>query len=187
MFQTKGGDIGLKGWREARGQIDEMRTNVIAHPAFDEFLPRKAVFVTTGSLVGAAPAEAQQYRNHLSKVGELGFVTWERSDLSAMIAALPDSGFAAYAEGELLVLLGQIDQSACTDQLVEQYSRRWILPADSTKGLWRAGFEAAIVAHRLSGKTGPTLLALPPSVRFAQRGQVARAGTKYQLQPQLRT
>ena len=54
-FQTKAGDINRPTWDAARGQIDMLRTDAIAHPSFDTTLPRKAVFVTTGRLVGSGP------------------------------------------------------------------------------------------------------------------------------------
>src|SRR5258708_35234323 len=69
-FQTKAGDIGVREWREGRGQIDDMRTNKIAHPAFERDLPVRAVFVTTGRLVGAARPTSQQYKEYLRGLGE---------------------------------------------------------------------------------------------------------------------
>src|SRR5438046_3044129 len=53
-FQTKAGNLGLSDWNACQGQIDMLRINSLAHPAFDRRLPRKAVFVTTGRLVGRA-------------------------------------------------------------------------------------------------------------------------------------
>lgn len=34
-FQTKAGDINLSDWSACRGQIDNLRTNSLAHPNFD--------------------------------------------------------------------------------------------------------------------------------------------------------
>src|SRR5208337_1624191 len=40
-FQTKAGDLKLPAWRDCRGQIDDLRTSSLAHPAFDRQLPRR--------------------------------------------------------------------------------------------------------------------------------------------------
>ncbi len=61
-----------------RGQIDMLRTDSLAHPNFDKNLPRQAVFVVTGRLVGGAPLAAQQYAEHLKTLGEIQFTTWDR-------------------------------------------------------------------------------------------------------------
>jgi len=45
-FQTKAGNVGLADWNKCRGQIDMLRTNSLAHPAFDGSLQRQAVFVS---------------------------------------------------------------------------------------------------------------------------------------------
>src|SRR5436309_5473 len=54
VFQSKAGNIALADWTAMKGQIDLLRTNELAHPAFDEELPRVAVLVLTGRLIGAA-------------------------------------------------------------------------------------------------------------------------------------
>jgi hypothetical protein len=43
-FQTKGGDIEMSDWYGCRGQIDLLRANSLAHPAFDRSVPRQAGF-----------------------------------------------------------------------------------------------------------------------------------------------
>jgi hypothetical protein len=55
VFQTKAGDIGLASWNECRGQIDLLRTSVLAHPNFDGAMPREARLVCTGRLVAEHP------------------------------------------------------------------------------------------------------------------------------------
>ena len=108
-FQTKGGDVNLEVWRQARVQIDEMRANILAHPSFEAAYPRRVVFVSTGRFVGAAATSAQQYRDHLERLGEAGFEHWDTDRLVELICALPDVGFPAFAQGALLVALGEID------------------------------------------------------------------------------
>lgn len=60
-IQSKAGDINLSSWRSVRSQIDEARYNGIAHPSYSRSLPRKAILVTTGRLVGGAAGDAQEY------------------------------------------------------------------------------------------------------------------------------
>src|SRR5438445_174588 len=80
-FQTKAGNIDLNAWRAGRQQVDDMRMTGVAHPSFDAGLPRAAVFVTTGKLVGAAAVNAQEYARFLAERGEPGFEVWDREDL----------------------------------------------------------------------------------------------------------
>lgn len=61
-IQSKAGNLGLTEWRAVRPQLDEARLDDLAHPAFDQALPRAAVLVTTGRLVGGAAVQAQSYR-----------------------------------------------------------------------------------------------------------------------------
>ncbi len=104
-FQTKAGDINRTTWDAARGQIDMLRTDAIAHPSFDTTLPRKAVFVTTGRLVGAAPAAAQNYRDHLARMGEITFTTWDKQDLIQSITTDPRILLASDANGAFLTCI----------------------------------------------------------------------------------
>ena len=34
-FQSKAGDINLRVWRELRGQLDDLRTSILSHIAYD--------------------------------------------------------------------------------------------------------------------------------------------------------
>jgi hypothetical protein len=145
-FQTKAGDINLKAWNECRGQIDMLRTDATAHPSFDATLPRKAVFVTTGRLVGAAAAAAQQYRSYLAARGELDFTSWDKQDLIDRITTDPQVLLASDAQGAFLTLIGQIDQGKTVESDIERYSRRWL---SSPKTLFQLTIEAAVLAQRL--------------------------------------
>jgi len=146
-FQTKAGDINVAAWRnECRGQIDMLRTDDLAHPSFDVTLPRKAVFVTTGRLVGAAVPAAQQYRKYLATRGELDFTSWEKQDLIALITTDPHVLLASDSQGAFLALIGQIDQGKTVESDIERYSRRWL---SSPKTLLQLTIEAAVIAQRL--------------------------------------
>ena len=148
-FQTKAGDLGLNDWREARNQIEELRWNSLSHPSFDAGLPRRAIFVTTGRLTGGAPLDAQQYAGHLERQSQTGFKVWDREDLIAMMSGSPELGLAGSAEGPLLKILGKIDESNILEKELEQFSRRWIVEANSLDHLWKSAVEAAVVANRL--------------------------------------
>ena len=147
-FQTKAGNLNLSAWNECRGQIDLLRTNSLAHPAFDRMMARRAVFVTTGRLVGGAPPAAQEYSAHLDQLGEIGFATWDRETLVQMISEAPEAGLAGTSSGALLSLIGKIDEGAIQDFELEQFSRRWFAE-NSDESLTRGGLEAAIIASRL--------------------------------------
>jgi hypothetical protein len=145
-FQTKAGNLGLAEWNACRGQIDMLRTNALAHPAFDASLPRQAVFVTTGRLVGAAPLDAQQYAEHLNVRGEIGFDIWDREKLVELIAATPEIGLASLSiQGTFWELIGHIDQKRVREQELERFSRSWL---GSVSQLKRNALEAAVIANR---------------------------------------
>jgi hypothetical protein len=147
-FQTKAGDIGLADWNVCRGQIDLLRTNSLAHPAFDTQLPRRAVFVTTGRLVGGAALAAQEYSRFLGQNGETGFTTWDKEKLVELISRSPEIGLSGHSNGPLLSIVGAIDQGVVTDSELERFSRTWVTP-DEPFSLHRSALEAAIVCNRL--------------------------------------
>jgi len=142
LFQSKAGDIDLSTWSKLRGQIDMLRTDSLAHPNFDKNLPREAVLVVTGRLVGGAPLAAQQYGEHLKALGELQFTTWDRDSLIDMLAR--DPVCLSGSSLELLQIVGsQHDQLNFT--VLEKYSRSWIRNAWNTPNL-RDSLEAAVIA-----------------------------------------
>lgn len=148
-FQTKAGNLGLAEWNKDRGQIDMLRTNSLAHPNFDATLPRRAVFVTTGRLIGGAPLEAQQYSEHLKKLGELEFILWDQETLVGMMSDSPETGLAGTGEGPLLTALGKIDTGELQELDLERFSRRWLGDARAPVSLWKSAIEAAVIANRL--------------------------------------
>ena len=145
-FQTKAGDINLGAWNECRGQIDMLRTDSLAHPAFDEKLPRKAVFVTTGRLTGGAALAAQSYRDHLVQQSEIGFLTWDKQNLIEFISSHPGVCLAAVTGGAFLALIGHIEQNKVSEREIENYSREWL---SSGRDLNQISLETAISAQRL--------------------------------------
>jgi hypothetical protein len=146
-FQTKAGDLDLNAWHHIRGQIDLLRTANLAHSAFDSTLPRQAVLVTTGRLIGAAPLAAQDYARHLEALHETGFVVWDRDTLTTDIKNSLEVVLGGTVDGALLSVVGKVESRELFDFDIERFSRRWI--AKHTQGLWRAALEAAVLAQRL--------------------------------------
>jgi hypothetical protein len=156
-FQTKGGDLDLSAWRDARHQVDELRRNVLGHPRFDRALDRRAVFVTTGRLVGAAPTEAQEYKRYLEEdLHELSFETWERGELVDYLQQVPLLGVSPATS--LVRALVDIDEDAFPDAGVERVTSRWIEAAYADRP-WAAALEAAIVAGALGRRNRDDLAA----------------------------
>jgi hypothetical protein len=141
-FQTKAGDLGLSEWKECRGQIDMLRVNSLAHPNFDKAMPRKARFVTTGRLVGGAPLDAQEYREHLARLNESEFVAWDRDTLVEMLAVDPVS--LSGSPLSLLQILGT-EGKDLSFEILETHSRGWIRSGSSPSNL-RDTLEAAVIA-----------------------------------------
>jgi hypothetical protein len=142
-FQTKAGDIGLSEWSQCRGQIDMLRTNALAHPNFDSDLARRAVFVTTGRLVGGATVAAQDYARHLRDSAEIQFKSWDRDTIVEMLAVDPRSLSGSTAA--LLQVLGAQGRNMNFSAL-EQHSRSWIR-IDCTNTSLRDTLEAAVIAN----------------------------------------
>jgi len=145
-FQTKSGDIGLADWREARGQIDEMRTNNLAHPNFDASAPRRTVFVTTGRLVGAAGVAAQEYRRHLEQLGEGSFEVWDRETITEFVGDRPELGLTSTINEPLLHLVGEIATGDVTFPALEEFSRSWV--GENSLPPWHAALAGAVIANR---------------------------------------
>lgn len=160
-FQTKAGDIGLSAWRQNRSQIEEMLWNEIAHPGFDPTLRRRAVFVTTGRLVGGAAPDAQQYEESLRKRSarpdstDRAFEVWDRESLLEDFARTPGMSLQGWSEDPLRELLGMfadIDRRVVTVQTIERSTRRW-----HEGQAWQATLAASLAANRLSEIDRPDL------------------------------
>ena len=146
-IQSKAGDISLGDWRQVRVQIDEMRTNNLAHPNFDTALPRRTVFLTTDRLIGGAPLSAQEYSSHLEHVGEENFEVWDRDTIIEMIGLDPELGLAGVLADPLLRLVGEISANEVSLPILENYSRSWLEPGAATP--WHAAIVAAVLTNRL--------------------------------------
>lgn len=142
-IQSKAGDLNLAAWQQVRNQIEDIRTGDLSHPGFDPSLPRVAVLVTTGRLVGDARLSAQTYAQRYAD--EIEFDVWDRDRLIEYIAARPDALLAGHDDGALLRMLGEIDADDVTDEKLERFSRRWLTAAVGPSAI----VEAAVVAERL--------------------------------------
>lgn len=145
-FQTKGGNIGIGDWREARGQIDDMRTNNLAHPDYDGSLPKRTVFVTTGRLTGAAPLAAQEYARHLEQLGEGGFELWDRETIIGDLGHHPELGLVGHLDGAFLRVIADVSDGTATHAVLEEWSRGWL--KGDAQALLRGAISAAVVAAR---------------------------------------
>jgi hypothetical protein len=160
-LQSKAGDLGLQEWREVRGQLDEARLDGLAHPSFDRDLPRAAVLVTTGRLIGGAAVQAGSYREAERGRGRPDFEVWDREPLLDWLADSPDAGLAGSSDGPILALAGAIDAGEITFTALERRARAWLpaVPGSLTAATdpaaevaarqRRAAVEAAVLANRL--------------------------------------
>ncbi len=154
-IQGKAGNINIAAWREVRSQVDEARYNRIAHPSYDQLLPRKAILVTTGRLIGSAAGDAQQYKEFLDSRDEISFEVWDQDDLRNWLIHDPVCGLANGAEAELLAVVAAIEEGSIEHQRLERYTRKWTLIP-----LHKVAMEAAVIADRLRGSRRADLAAI---------------------------
>lgn len=153
VFQTKAGDLNQGLWRTVRSQVEEMLWNDIAHPGFDAALPRQAVLVTTGRLVGAASADAQQYRQTLRTRSERAdplFQVWDREELIQKLSNSPDlslNGWGPSPLYELLGLLAETERDQLSIQRIERATRSW-----PDEELDRACFLTSIIGSHFAAR-----------------------------------
>ena len=160
-IQSKAGDLGLAEWRAVRTQLDEARLDGLAHPSFDQALPRAAVLLTTGRLVGAAAVQAQAYREAERGRGRPDFEVWDHERLLEWLVDSPEAGLAGTSDGPVLALAGAIDARQITFAALERRARAWLpaVPgsleaatdpaAEVAARSRRAAVEAAVLGNRL--------------------------------------
>ena len=160
-IQSKAGDLGLAEWRAVRTQLDEARLDGLAHPSFDRALPRAAVLLTTGRLVGAAGVQSQAYREAERRWGRPDCEFWDRERLLEWLVDSPEAGLAGTSDGPVLALAGAIDGRQVTFAALEHRARAWLpavpgsldaatdLAAEVAARSRRAAVEAAVLGNRL--------------------------------------
>jgi len=159
-FQTKAGNINNSEWRNIRGQIEEMRINNLAHPNYSSYGSRKFILVTTGELVGIASTSAQQYDQHLRKIGESGFEIWDKRNIVDMFLTMD---FIVSAPGDhtanFMSLMASIRSSQGSFRDIEIYSRFWVEVCSSNtyKDYCKVLLEASLLGHELNCSKQHTL------------------------------
>jgi hypothetical protein len=145
---VEGRNIGQSGWRTLTGQLDELRVVNLGHGAFDTELPRRAVLVTTGRLVGNAPELFGDYNKRAKEKGEPELELWDRDILLGQFVDDPESVLRGSMDGQLLLVLGAAESRSVTMQELEVFSRRWM--AWEPERLWGlAVIEAGLVCETL--------------------------------------
>ncbi len=150
-FQSKQGNINQSEFRQLTGQLDELRTNDLVHPEFRTDLPRRAVLVTTGRLVGNAGLSAQDYSRRVREKGEPELELWSRDRLIGLFAGDPNAVLRGSVDGQLPGLLDAIDRGAVDMAAMERFSMRWTnmeAPRVASLGM----VEAAIACERLQAR-----------------------------------
>ncbi|MBO9533766.1 MAG: hypothetical protein J7513_12425 [Solirubrobacteraceae bacterium] len=148
LFQTKAGDVNGRTFGEIRNQLTTAQISDIAAPSFDKSAERVVVLVTTGRLTGGAAPAAQEFRDYSEKRGDPEVDFWPRDELVGKFVGNADAALRTSVDGQLLGLLGAIDDEVADMDAIEAFSRRWL----SWEPIRMAGvgiIEAAIVAQRL--------------------------------------
>jgi hypothetical protein len=150
-FQSKAGNISQGEWRQGTGQLDELRLSRLGHPDFDLARPRRCVLVLTGRLTGNAPLGAQEYNTRARGRDEPEIEVWDRDVLLGLMSGDASAVLRGSVDGQLLALLGAIDQRDVSLDTIELFSRRWTSwEPDRLAGLGMV--EAAIACERLRGQ-----------------------------------
>lgn len=145
VIQSKAGDLGQSEWRGVRPQLEECEYNTIAHPSFDERLPRVAVLATTGRLKGAAAADTAEYRKRVHARGLADFELWDRSDFTEWLCSDPSLGLAGSAlEQELIAEVLAMLAGQATEPRLERYARTWL---EEDVSCAAASLQAAILVN----------------------------------------
>ena len=160
-IQSKAGDLGLAEWRAVRPQLEECEYNTVGHPSFDGTLPRVAVLATTGRLKGAAPTDAQQFKDKCQSRGLADFELWDIEDLLNWLCDDPSVGLtAANVQDELFAISTAIHDGRISEPMLERTSRRWLKGEEDRTRLSLASVEASIVCNLLRNNQRLDLSAL---------------------------
>ena len=124
-WQSKAGDVGQSEFRQMTGQLDELRLSNYAHADFDQTLPRRAVLVTTGRLIGNAPLSLREYNERARARHEPELEHWGRDILVGKLAGNPDAILRGSVDGQLMSVLGAVEEGRVDMDTLELFSRRW--------------------------------------------------------------
>jgi hypothetical protein len=124
-WQSKAGDVGQADFRQMTGQLDELRLSNYVHSDFDPALRRRAVLVTTGRLTGNAPLSLREYNERARARNEPELEHWGRDILIGKLAGNPDAVLRGSVDGQLLSVLGGVEEGQVDMDTLEVFSRRW--------------------------------------------------------------
>jgi hypothetical protein len=125
VLQSKAGNLNHTEFRRVREQLYDLRSSDISAPGFDKDLPRRAVLVQTGRMTGQAPMHAQEYERQCVERNETPIEFWNKDTLLARLSGNPDAVLRGSMDGQLLGLIGAIDERKADMDAIETYSRRW--------------------------------------------------------------
>jgi hypothetical protein len=147
-WQSKAGNVGQADFRQMTGQLDELRLSNYAHPDFDPTLRRRPVLVTTGRLTGNAPLSLREYNERARARDEPELEHWGRDILVGKLAGNPDAVLRGSVDGQLLGLLGGVEEGRVDMDAIEVFSRRWA-SWDAPRLAGLAITECALLCERL--------------------------------------
>jgi hypothetical protein len=99
-------------------------------------------------LTGNAPLLAQEYNQIARERGEPQLDIWDRDELLGRLTGNPDAVLRGSVDGQLLSLLGAIEERAVDIDTIETFSRRWV-SWEPERILGLGIVEAALVCERL--------------------------------------
>lgn len=150
VFQSKAGNLTLSEFRPVREQLYDLRMSDISAPGFDRNLPRRAVLVQTGRLTGQAPMHAQEYEQQCLDRGETPIEFWNQDTLLGKLSGNVDAVLRGSQDGQLLGLIGTIDDHSVDIDAIEAFSRRW-MSWDLSRFAGLGIIEASLLCERLKG------------------------------------
>lgn len=149
-IQSKAGNITQGAWRSVRPQLEECEYNTRAHPSFDESLPRVAVLVTTGRLVGAAPVDAQEFKGQCRARGLADFEVWDHDTILDWLCEDPWLGLTGSStQDRLISLVSDIRRGTVAEPNLERYTREWLSDGTDPRQLSWAAIETSISCNLL--------------------------------------
>ena len=177
-FQNKAGNIGASEWRDIRHQMLETLTNDIGGPSFDPVLPRRAILVLTGRLIGTAGADHQEFSRKMGTTfpGRSIEPAWDRETLTALLLKhgpeqLFRTGTDIASYGSFYRLYGDIvERRAKVDDIEQHFEHRLHAAGSTAERVAAVALEAHLYADA-SISSGQPYLAM--QAMQAEMGAVA--------------
>lgn len=157
-IQSKKGDVKQGEFRNTiLGQLMEASLLDIVHPQFDNGLPRRVIFVTTGRLVGNAALSFQAMNTALKSnyhKSEVEFWGQERIielfETYGLTGIHQNTARGLNGYGQFYLTYSRAIEGDLPDREIEVYSRVWLDETlDTKKRILRAAIEADILSSQL--------------------------------------